>query len=67
MAFALLTLVAGVALGLTLDRGVLPLGQCTGLIDDTPTVAEVMRRIVDQAERSQASLERAFKSEAAVG
>ena len=50
-----------------LDRGVLPLGQCTGLIDDTPTVAEVMRRIVDQAERSQASLERAFGSEAAVG
>ena len=50
-----------------LERGVLPLGQCTGLIDDTPTVAEVMRRIVDQAERSQASLDRAFGSEAAVG
>jgi enoyl-[acyl-carrier protein] reductase II len=49
-----------------LERGVLPLGQCTGLIDDTPTVAEVMRRIVDQAERSQASLERAFRSEVAV-
>ena len=27
------------------DRGVLPLGQVTGLIDDTPTVAEVFARL----------------------
>ncbi len=30
--------------------GVLPLGQCTGLIGDTPSVAEVIRRIVAEAE-----------------
>ena len=39
-----------------LERGVLPLGQCTGLIDDTPTVAEVVSRIVAEAEEA---LERA--------
>lgn len=39
-----------------LDRGVLPLGQCTGLIGDTPTVAEVIGRTVAEAE---AALERA--------
>jgi enoyl-[acyl-carrier protein] reductase II len=33
-----------------LDRGVLPLGQCAGLIHDTPTVAEVITRIVSEAE-----------------
>jgi len=33
------------------DRGVLPLGQCAGLMDDTPTVAEVMERIVREAEQ----------------
>jgi enoyl-[acyl-carrier protein] reductase II len=32
------------------DRGVLPLGQVTGLIDDTPSVAELMTRIVADAE-----------------
>jgi enoyl-[acyl-carrier protein] reductase II len=37
------------------DRGVLPLGQCTGLINDTPTVAEVITRTVTEAE---AALER---------
>jgi len=35
-----------------LDTGVLPLGQCTGLIDDTPTVAEVMARMVAEAEEA---------------
>jgi len=39
-----------------MDRGVLPLGQCTGLIDDTPTVAEVIGRTVAEAEKA---LERA--------
>ncbi len=39
-----------------MERGVLPLGQCTGLIDDTPTVAEVIDRIVTEAD---AALERA--------
>ena len=33
-----------------IERGVLPLGQCAGLIDDTPTVAEVISRIVVEAE-----------------
>jgi enoyl-[acyl-carrier protein] reductase II len=35
------------------QRGVLPLGQVTGLVGDTPTVAEVITRIVAQAERIQ--------------
>ena len=38
------------------DRGVLPLGQCTGLMNDTPTVAEVIGRTVAEA---QEALERA--------
>jgi len=38
------------------DRGVLPLGQCTGLMIDTPTVDEVISRTVAEAE---AALERA--------
>jgi len=37
-----------------LERGVLPLGQCTGLMDDTPTVAEVVSRTVDEAEAALA-------------
>jgi enoyl-[acyl-carrier protein] reductase II len=32
------------------ERGVLPLGQCTGLINDTPTVAEVISRSIAEAE-----------------
>jgi enoyl-[acyl-carrier protein] reductase II len=34
------------------EHGVLPLGQCTGLIDDTPTVAEVISRTVAEAEEA---------------
>jgi enoyl-[acyl-carrier protein] reductase II len=33
-----------------LNRGVLPLGQITGIIDDTPTVAELVERTVAEAE-----------------
>lgn len=40
------------------DRGVLPLGQCTGLMNDTPTVAEVISRTVSEAEEA---LERASR------
>jgi enoyl-[acyl-carrier protein] reductase II len=32
------------------DEGVLPLGQCTGLMEDTPTVAELIGRTVAEAE-----------------
>jgi enoyl-[acyl-carrier protein] reductase II len=32
------------------ERGVLPLGQCTGLMKDTPTVAEVISRTATEAE-----------------
>jgi enoyl-[acyl-carrier protein] reductase II len=35
-----------------MERGVLPLGQCTGLINDTPTVAEVISRTVAEAEQA---------------
>jgi len=50
-----------------LERGVLPLGQCTGLIDDTPAVAEVVDRIVKEAETTRARLEQVFQSAVAVG
>ncbi len=33
-----------------LTRGVLPVGQCTGLLKDEPTVAELFERIVKEAE-----------------
>lgn len=33
------------------ERGVLPLGQVTGLMHDTPTVAEVIQRTVNEAEQ----------------
>jgi NAD(P)H-dependent flavin oxidoreductase YrpB (nitropropane dioxygenase family) len=33
------------------DRGVLPVGQATGLIHDEPTVAQVVARIVAEAEQ----------------
>ena len=33
-----------------LEKGVFLMGQVTGIINDTPTVAEVMKRIVAQAE-----------------
>jgi enoyl-[acyl-carrier protein] reductase II len=39
-----------------LRRGVLPLGQVTALIHDTPTVAEVIQRIVKEAEEEARSL-----------
>jgi enoyl-[acyl-carrier protein] reductase II len=32
------------------EKGILPLGQSAGLINDIPTVSEVIRRIVDDAE-----------------
>lgn len=32
------------------EKGILPLGQSAGLINDIPTVLEVIRRIVDEAE-----------------
>jgi enoyl-[acyl-carrier protein] reductase II len=38
------------------ERGVLPLGQGTGLVADTPTVAEVINRIIAEAQAVQASL-----------
>ena len=42
-----------------LERGVLPLGQVTGLVHDTPTVAEVIKRTVAEAEQVIARLQRA--------
>jgi len=43
-----------------LDRGVLPLGQVTGLIRDIPPVAELLERIVAEAAEVQAMTARAF-------
>jgi enoyl-[acyl-carrier protein] reductase II len=42
-------------------RGVLPLGQVTGLLDDTPTVAELMDRIVREAEAATARVDASFQ------
>lgn len=39
-----------------LSGGVLPLGQCTGLIEDTPSVAELVPRVVAEAEAAIARL-----------
>jgi len=39
-----------------LDKGILPVGQTTGLIHDEPTVAEVMDRIVNEAKQVQERL-----------
>ncbi len=39
-----------------LVRGILPVGQVTGLIHDEPSVAEVMDRIVAEAVEVQAKL-----------
>ena len=36
--------------------GVLPTGQVVGVIDELPTVAEVIARIVDEAEQTLARL-----------
>jgi NAD(P)H-dependent flavin oxidoreductase YrpB (nitropropane dioxygenase family) len=35
-----------------LDAGILPTGQVTGVVDDLPTVAELIARIMDQAEQT---------------
>jgi enoyl-[acyl-carrier protein] reductase II len=42
------------------DRGVLPLGQVTGLIHDTPTVAELVERIAVEAAEIHGRTARAF-------
>lgn len=48
-----------------LDKGVLPLGQITGLIDDTPTVAELVDRVMTEAAEVSRNLgERAASSSA---
>ena len=43
-----------------LDKGILPVGQATGLIHDEPTVAEVMERIVAEAKQVQGKLAEKF-------
>lgn len=35
-----------------LDAGILPTGQVTGVIDDLPTVAELIERIMHEAEQT---------------
>jgi NAD(P)H-dependent flavin oxidoreductase YrpB (nitropropane dioxygenase family) len=38
------------------DIGVLPTGQVTGVVEEIPTVAELLDRIVAEAERTVARL-----------
>ena len=40
------------------DEGILPTGQVIGLIDDVPTVAELVGRIVEEARETKARLDR---------
>jgi nitronate monooxygenase len=39
-----------------IDKGILPVGQVIGLIDDVPTVADLIKRIVDEAVESRERL-----------
>ena len=39
-----------------LDAGILPTGQAAGVIDDLPTVAELIERIMHEAEETLAHL-----------
>jgi enoyl-[acyl-carrier protein] reductase II len=48
-----------------LDRGVLPLGQVTGLVGDTPTVAELVDRVVAEAEEIARGLDRSTAAKSA--
>jgi enoyl-[acyl-carrier protein] reductase II len=43
-----------------MKKGVLPVGQVTGLIHDEPTVAELMERIVSGAKIQQQKLNTQF-------
>ena len=38
------------------ERGILPVGQVTGLLDDIPTVAELMERVVKEAQETSKKL-----------
>ncbi len=38
------------------EKGVLPLGQVTGLIHDTPTVSQIMKRVMAEAKEAQKTL-----------
>jgi len=40
------------------DRGILPVGQATGLLHDIPTVAELMERVVAEARETGKKLEK---------
>jgi NAD(P)H-dependent flavin oxidoreductase YrpB (nitropropane dioxygenase family) len=41
-----------------LETGILPTGQGVGAIDELPTVAELVARIVDEAEQTLTRLEK---------
>ena len=43
-----------------LEKGVLPVGQCTGLLKDEPTVKELMDRMVAEAEAIRTRLNGVF-------
>jgi NAD(P)H-dependent flavin oxidoreductase YrpB (nitropropane dioxygenase family) len=40
------------------DEGIFPVGQVVGLVEDVPTVAELMKRIVDEAMETKALLDK---------
>jgi NAD(P)H-dependent flavin oxidoreductase YrpB (nitropropane dioxygenase family) len=42
-------------------NGILPLGQITGIIRDTPTVDAVIKRIIEEAKKVSKELEKKVK------
>jgi NAD(P)H-dependent flavin oxidoreductase YrpB (nitropropane dioxygenase family) len=50
-----------------LDAGILPTGQVVGLIEELPSVAELIQRIIREAEDSLARLSRETRSGARTG
>jgi enoyl-[acyl-carrier protein] reductase II len=43
-----------------LEEGILPVGQVVGRIHDVPTVADLVRRILDEAAEAKARLDRSM-------
>jgi enoyl-[acyl-carrier protein] reductase II len=43
------------------DRGVLPIGQVTGIIHDTPTVDQIIRRMMAEAKKARTRIDGIIK------
>jgi enoyl-[acyl-carrier protein] reductase II len=52
---------ARMAIGGDNDRGVLPIGQVTGIIHDTPTVDQIIRRMMAEAKKARTRIDGIIK------